>query len=116
MRVAHGNLSLHNIGITFDGRVKLMDFGVNSDNSPFEVRASRDFLDFKHAIGVILEKDDHFPSKFASFNSPDTHNWEHLFSIQHVTSPLEPLYLPRKGYIDNIVTVLFKLYNELEES
>lgn len=35
MRVAHGNLSLHNIGITFDGRVKLMDFGANNDNLPF---------------------------------------------------------------------------------
>lgn len=75
MRVAHGNLSLHNIGITFDGRVKLMDFGVNSDNLPFEQRAHQDFLDFKHAIGIILEKDDHFPAKFASFNDEKNHHW-----------------------------------------
>jgi hypothetical protein len=115
MRVAHGNLTLHNIGITFDGKVKLMDFRVNTDNIPFEARAQQDFDEFQHAIGTILEKDDHFPAKFASFNSPTTRNWAHLFSIQHVTSPLEPLYLSRKGYIDNIVTVLFKLYSSLED-
>jgi hypothetical protein len=26
MRVAHGNLTARNIGITFEGKVKLMDF------------------------------------------------------------------------------------------
>ena len=35
MRVAHGNLSLQNIGITFDGKVKLMDFAPNHDNLSF---------------------------------------------------------------------------------
>lgn len=61
-----------------------------------------------------MEKDDHFPVKFASFNSPETSNWEHLFGLQdHFSS--EPLYLPRKGYIDNIVTLLYKIYSAFEE-
>jgi hypothetical protein len=38
-----------------------------------------------------------------------------LFGLQHITSPLEPLYLPRKGYIDNIVTLLYKIYSAFEE-
>ena len=72
-------------------------------------------MDFKDTIGYILEKDDHFPAKFASFNQPQHHNWEHLFSQWHVTSPLEPLYLPRKNFTDNLVTLLYKLYSSLEE-
>jgi len=35
MRVSHGNLTLHNIGITFDGKVKLMDFATNNSNLSF---------------------------------------------------------------------------------
>ena len=43
MRVAHGSLTLQNIGITFDGKVKLMDFSPNIDSLSFEDRAQRDF-------------------------------------------------------------------------
>ena len=68
MRVPHGNLTPHNIGITFEGKVKLMDFGTNNDNKSFEEKAKQDFNDFKHMIAVILEKDDNFPAKFCSFN------------------------------------------------
>lgn len=66
-------------------------------------------------MAFILEKDSNFPSKFASFNSEATFHWEHLFGLWHITSPLEPLYLPRKGFIHNIVTLLFKLSSSLEE-
>lgn len=54
MRVPHGNLTSHNIGITFEGKVKLMDFLPNSDNKTFEQRSQQDFNDFKHVISVIL--------------------------------------------------------------
>ena len=57
MRVAHGNLSAHNIGITFDGRVKLMDFAPNPEALPFEARAQRDLEEFGHCVAFILEKD-----------------------------------------------------------
>jgi hypothetical protein len=30
-----------------------------------------------------------------------------------VTSPLEPMYLLRKGYVDNILTILYKLEESL---
>lgn len=89
-----------------------MDFTTSS--GMFEESAAKDFQDFKLVIGMILEKDDHFPAKFSSFNS-DEHSWEHLFSNWHVTSPLEPVYLLRKGYVDNIVTLLHKLYEAIEE-
>lgn len=52
-----------------------MDFLVQNESEKFEERALKDFYDFKNVISIILEKDDHFPSKFCSFNSPETHNW-----------------------------------------
>lgn len=47
-----------------------MDFAVQSENEKFEEKAQKDFMDFKHIISIILEKDDNFPSKFSSFNAP----------------------------------------------
>jgi hypothetical protein len=52
-----------------------MDFVVQNDNEKFEERALKDFYDFKSVIGIILEKDDQFPSKFCSFNTLENHNW-----------------------------------------
>lgn len=58
MKVTHGNLSTHNIGITFDGKVKLMDFlPVPAEGDSFQLRVEKDFIDFKMVISLILEKD-----------------------------------------------------------
>lgn len=88
-----------------------MDFGTNSDNQSFEKRAEKDFYDFKQIISVILEKDSNFPAKFAYFNNPTNASWQNIFGIWHITSPLEPLYFSRKSYLENIVTLTYKLYN-----
>lgn len=57
MKVAHGNITAQNIGVTFDGKVKFMDFGLPLEGITFEERSRQDFLDFKMVIGRILEKD-----------------------------------------------------------
>lgn len=114
MRVTHGNLTARNIGITFEGKVKLMDFALPSEELAFEARAVQDYADFRQLIAEVLEKDDNFPAKFSCFNC-ESAGWEQLFSLWHVTSPLEPLYLPRKGRIQNAVTLMHKLSLSLEE-
>jgi hypothetical protein len=75
----------------------------------------KDFEDFRYFVSRVLEKDSHYPYKFESFNKEETERWEHLFSSWHVTSPLEPLYIERESFVENIVTGLYKLEASLEE-
>ena len=68
MKVSHGNLLPSNIGITFDGRVKLMDFQTLPEDSNDETFGN-DFENFKAFVSRVLEKDSNYPYKFNSFNS-----------------------------------------------
>jgi hypothetical protein len=75
----------------------------------------KDLEDFRYFVSRVLEKDSHYPYKFDSFNKEETERWEHLFSSWHVTSPLEPVYIERESFVENIVTGLYKLETSLEE-
>jgi hypothetical protein len=54
---------LDNIGIAFDGKIKLMDFR-QLDQLSFEEASIKDYRDFRNMICFILEKDKTFPVKF----------------------------------------------------
>jgi hypothetical protein len=53
MKVSHGNLLPSNIGITFDGRVKLMDFQTLPEDSTDETFGN-DFENFKAFVSRVL--------------------------------------------------------------
>ena len=53
MKVSHGNLIPSNIGIGFDGKVKLMDFQCIPEEVNEESQA-KDFQSFKTFIGRVL--------------------------------------------------------------
>ncbi len=59
----HGNISMDNIGIAFDGKVKIMDFR-SVQHLTFEEGAAKDYRDFRNMICFILERDKVFPAKF----------------------------------------------------
>ena len=52
MKVFHGNLIANNIGMTFDGRVKFMDF--NNHGITFDEGIKKDFSQFKYFISKVL--------------------------------------------------------------
>ena len=54
MHIYHGNLTLSNICITFDGKVKLMDF--RARNVPFSEGATKDYEDFRNVMCIIMER------------------------------------------------------------
>ena len=54
MHIYHGNLSLSNICVTFDGKVKLMDFRFH--NLPFSEGAAKDYDDFRNMMCIIMER------------------------------------------------------------
>lgn len=54
LHIFHGNISLTNICITFDGRVKLTDF--RPLDLPFEKGAARDYDDFRNMMCIIMER------------------------------------------------------------
>jgi tRNA A-37 threonylcarbamoyl transferase component Bud32 len=87
MKVSHGNLICNNIGITFDGRVKFMDFQCQPEEVN-EENFRKDFDVFESFVSKVLERDSNYPYKFSSFNSEEHRKWEHIFSIWHITSPL----------------------------
>lgn len=61
LRFNHGNISLENIGITYDGAVKLMDF--RPLNTSFEEGAMKDYRDFRKMMCTIMLRDSVFPEK-----------------------------------------------------
>lgn len=62
LRINHGNITLENVGITFDGKVKLMDF--RQLDLSFEEGAQKDYRDFRNMLCFIFERDKIFPLKF----------------------------------------------------
>lgn len=61
MKVFHGNISINNIGITFDGKVKIMDF--RSLDLTFEEGSAKDYEDFRNMMCLIMERESIFPAK-----------------------------------------------------
>ena len=75
---------MENIGITFDGKVKLMDF--RPLDLSFEEGAYKDYRDFRNMLCYIMERDKIFPLKFEVLDDPNG-NWEKLFSAWHTVCP-----------------------------
>ena len=106
MHVFHGNLSLTNICITFEGKVKLMDFRAYSLS--FEEGSKKDYDDFRRMMCVIMERESIFPAKLEVFDQKDG-NWIKLFSSWHIVTPYQFLYIPKKKPFQNMVVLLGKI-------
>ena len=116
-RITHGNLTIDNIGITFEGKVKLMDFRA-LDKLSFEEGAMKDYRDFRNMMCFILERDKTFPNKLEVLDDPEG-NWVKLFSVWHVVNIYQYMYREKKEPFQNIAVLLSKLegtiYSDLEE-